>query len=190
MQKKNFKAGQFTLKPKQQEKLINSAGNFRDRCLIKLMLYCGLRRSEACQLQTANIDWNREQILVTGKGDKQRIVPVPGELLQDLKFLIGKSNTVFVFPGRKEGSHLRKVMVNRIVAKAGEKAGLNHPIPGRKTINPHCLRHSFARTCKDNGLDLEIIQALLGHKSFSTTMNEYGLLTIEEIHQRVKESWG
>ena len=95
---------------------------------------------------------------------------------------------VVVFINDKE--HITPTQINRIVAKAGHRAQLNNPIPELKNINPHILRHSCARILKDRGLSLEVVQRVLGHLSFKTTMDLYGTKSISEMDDELKEKAG
>ncbi len=65
----------------------------------------------------------------------------------------------------------------------GEKAGINHPRPGREAINPHIFRHSIARFLKSKGFTAEWIQNFLGHESYKTTMDMYGTISIDEMQE-------
>lgn len=184
------KRGQFTLKRKEVNKLIQSAKTPRDRLIIKLLVFCGLRRQEVADIKIQDIDFNRERIKIIGKGSKERVIPVPPEVIQDIKFWIGTSRQDWLFPSnRKTNEPVCIRVINMAVRYAGERAKLKSPDPGRKFINPHLLRHTFARMCKDKDLPLEVIQNLLGHKHFSSTMDQYGLLSMNEIHNRVRSAF-
>ena len=119
------------------------------------------------------------------------------QLLEDLKlyiqYVLNNSKTGYLFPAvsslNKEG-HISPTEINRIVAKAGHKAQLHNPIPELKNINPHILRHSCARILKDKGLSLEVVQKVLGHLSYKTTMDLYGTKSITEMDKELKEKVG
>lgn len=182
MEKHQIKNGQYSLKPATIKKIINAAENPRDRLIIELLYYCGLRRSEVVSIQISNIDFERKTIIIHGKGNKNRIVPVPEDVISELKFYIGNSRRIWLFPAiKKSRAHLVGVMVNRILKKAGQAAGIVSPNPRMKSINPHLLRHSAARRLKDNGVPLEAIAAFLGHEKVSITADIYGLLSYEDI---------
>ena len=86
--------------------------------------------------------------------------------------------------------HITPTQINRIVAKAGKRAQLHNPHPDLKNINPHMLRHSCARILKDKGLSLEVVQKVLGHLSYKTTMDLYGTKSISEMDDELKDKVG
>ena len=185
--RKQLKRGQFTLTEKQIKKLFTGALRHRDRVVLKLLALCGLRRDEVRNIKIQDIDFEKERLTVVGKFRVERVVPVPGELIQDIKFLIGNTRPEWLFRStRKHGEPISLKTINCIVADAGRVSKVSNPDRSRKNLNPHLLRHSFARLLKDKGMPLEVIQNLLGHKHFSTTMDQYGLLSIEEIHDRFR----
>jgi len=182
------KASEFTLSREEIEKMFLQCRSFRDRSLIEVLYYCALRRAEAAALDARDIDFKAGRIhVVNGKGDKERIVPVPPKLLSDLRLLLGVRLAGPVFYSQKGGG-IHKEQVNVIVAKAGDAAGLTNPNPRRKRINPHLLRHSFARHFLDAGGSLRALSYILGHSSISTTGDIYGtpsVAFIEEEYRRV-----
>lgn len=145
----------------------------RNRAIIEVLYGSGLRVSELVNLHRANIcsledfGWC---IIVNGKGDKQRIVPMSDEahrcynkwLESSEKWKILPKNQVYAFVNRY-GRPLTRVMIFYIVRQLAELAGI------KKIISPHTLRHSFATHLLLNGADLRVIQQLLGHTSISTT---------------------
>lgn len=187
--KKQEKRGQFCLLPKEINQLIDSAPSLRDRIVIKLLARCGLRRTEAVKIAVNDLDPAAGSLRVFGKGGKERIVPVPADLVQDVSFYLGKRRTGWLFQGRK-GRALTALQINRIVGGAGIAAGLKHPDLYSEKINPHCLRHTFARQLKKAGVPIEMIAAVLGHESITTTLQEYGLPSVDEIHKKVLEVMG
>ena len=123
--------------------------------MIKALFWAGLRREEAIDLDTRDIDFDRKRITVRGKGDKTRIVPtIDDDFLNDLKHLIGKNNQGYVFC-HSNGKPLVKRTINKIVEKVGERAGITNPNPARKHINPHIFRHSISRYLKSKGFSAE-----------------------------------
>ncbi len=141
----------------------------RDRTLLETVYGCGLRASEACALSTADVDFAGGIIRVTGKGDKERIVPLVGKSRQVLQRYVEetrpglrpKDDRLFV---SRSGKHLRREDLWRIVQKRGHKAGI--PL---SRLHPHVLRHSFATHLLRRGMDLRTLQELLGHSSIGTT---------------------
>ena len=141
----------------------------RDRTLLETVYGCGLRASEACALRTADVDFAGGVIRVTGKGDKERIVPLVGKSRQVLQRYVEETRSGFrpkddrLFVSRS-GKHLRREDLWRIVQKRGHKAGI--PL---SRLHPHVLRHSFATHLLRRGMDLRTLQELLGHSSIGTT---------------------
>lgn len=143
----------------------------RNRALLETMYGCGLRVSEAVGLQISNIHSAEEYIIIIGKGNKQRLVPINTTALKHINIYLKnvrshialkKGNEDFVFLNRR-GSKLSRVMVFLILKGLVEKSGI------KKTISPHTLRHSFATHLIENGADLRAVQEMLGHESITTT---------------------
>ncbi len=143
----------------------------RNRAIIETLYSCGLRVSELINLKISDLFFDEGFIKVTGKGDKQRFVPI-GKLTQ--KYINIYKNEVrthisildehrdILFLNRR-GKQLTRAMIFTIVKQLGEKAGI------KKTISPHTFRHSFATHLLENGADLRAIQLMLGHESITTT---------------------
>ena len=181
MPKQQLTAAAYHLKPSEVNKIILATDSFRDRCLIKTLYWAGLRRAEVRNLDIRDIDYDRKRITLTGKGDKTRVVPIiSDEFLSDLKHLIGLKKQGLVF-SYAQGKQLSLMAINKIVAKAGKRAGISNPNPRLKHINPHIFRHSIARYLKNKKFSAEWIQNFLGHASYKTTMDMYGTLSIDEM---------
>lgn len=143
----------------------------RNRAMLETLYGCGLRVSELISLKLSDLFFDEGFIKVTGKGDKQRFVPI-GAL--NMKYLntyihevrvhlaIKKEYLDFVFLNRR-GAKLTRAMIFTMVKNLSEKIGL------RKNISPHTFRHSFATHLLENGADLRAIQQMLGHESITTT---------------------
>jgi integrase/recombinase XerC len=132
--------------------------------LIEFMYDTGARISEACSLRWEDIQFDREQIILHGKGRKQRMVPLAKPLKELLQAKQRDAATVWVFPSQRDPlKALNPRVVRRWMRDLSLKMGF------RKTIHPHMLRHSTATHLLDQGADLRIIQELLGHSSLSTT---------------------
>ena len=135
------------------------------------MYSCGLRVSELTALKISDLFFDEGFIKVTGKGNKQRFVPI-GKLTQKhinlyknqvritMKIDIASNDTLFL---NRRGKQLTRAMIFTIVKKLGEKAKI------QKSISPHTFRHSFATHLLENGADLRAIQMMLGHESITTT---------------------
>ena len=182
--KQQMKASAYHLKPAEVKKLMIAAGNFRDRCIIKTLYWLGLRRKELTELDVRDIDFERKRVKVReGKGGKTRIVPIiDDEYLSDIKHLLGtrKDGAIFV---SSHGKPLSIRMINHIIEKTGDTAGIKNPNPARTHLNPHLFRHSIARFLKSKGFTAEWIQNFLGHQSYKTTMDMYGTISIDEMQE-------
>lgn len=187
---KQHKPGQYCFTKRELKKLVNSADNLRDRVILKLLSFCGLRREEVASLHRGAIDYSRSRIRIIGKGGKSRIIPLSDTVLQDIKFYLDANHrfkrSPWLFPARnKPGKHLATIQINRIVAATAVRAKMKNPNPDMKTVNPHMLRHSFVRILKKKGVELAAIKEVLGHKDLRTTEEIYGLPSIKEIHKAV-----
>lgn len=184
--------GKYTLKLSEIKRLLYNCQSLRERIMIRLMVHCGLRREEVASILIEKIDWGRERISFIGKGRLAGITPVPASLLQDIKFfLVGKKGG-YLFPAAKvKNAHLTVTQINRIVTNIGKRAQITSPNPNSKTgnLNPHLLRHTFARLCKDSGMSIEVVQGLLRHRSFKTTYDTYGTLNYDDIQQKYQEKF-
>lgn len=143
----------------------------RNRAMLEMLYGCGLRVSELVSLKISDLFFEEGFIKVTGKGNKQRFVPV-GELAQKyiqiyrdtvrvhLTIKKGHEDTLFL---NRRGSQLTRAMIFTIIKNLAVEIGLN------KKISPHTFRHSFATHLLENGADLRSIQLMLGHESITTT---------------------
>ena len=141
--------------------------NARDRAILELLYSSGLRVSEVSGLKVEDINTREGLVKVSGKGKKERIVPVGSKAIDALKtylvekiLLKRKSNVLFL---NRTGTKLSDRGIRRIVVKYARLTG----IEGQ--IGPHTLRHTFATHLLQGGADLRVIQELLGHSSLSTT---------------------
>ena len=143
----------------------------RNRAMLETLYGCGLRVSELVNLQISDLYFEEDFIKVTGKGDKQRFVPISkinkkyiniykNEKRVHLKIQKGHEDILFL---NRRGKQLTRAMVFTIIKQLAEKIELN------KTISPHTFRHSFASHLLGNGADLRAIQQMLGHESITTT---------------------
>ena len=181
--------GDYYLKPAEVRQLIQETETLRDKCLIKTLAYTGLRREEAVNLNIEDIDFETERIIVqAGKGNKSRMVPASKSLLTDLKFLIDMNNRIKgpLFISQKK-NRLSPRQASRVVADAGKRARLTNPNPNLIQINPHILRHSYGRNFLRAGGEPRILQQLLGHSSISTTLNIYGVPSMNDLQKEYEE---
>ncbi|WP_394973294.1 site-specific tyrosine recombinase XerD [uncultured Croceitalea sp.] len=143
----------------------------RNRAIIETLYGCGLRVSELTNLRLSDLYFDEEFIKVTGKGDKQRFVPISklnrkyinlyrNEIRVHQKIEVGHEDFVFL---NRRGKQLTRAMIFTIIKRLAEEIGL------QKNISPHTFRHSFATHLLENGADLRAIQQMLGHESITTT---------------------
>ncbi|TVQ86852.1 MAG: site-specific tyrosine recombinase XerD [Bacteroidetes bacterium] len=143
----------------------------RNRAIVEVLYGSGLRVSECVELRISDVFFREEFLKVTGKGNKQRIIPLGSAAARQLKLYMdttrknitpkkGFEDHVFL---NNRGSKISRVMVFLIIRELAEKAGIH------KTISPHTLRHSFATHLVEGGADLRAVQDMLGHESITTT---------------------
>lgn len=180
---------QYTLSEKQINDLLLHELEIRNRIILELFLYCGLRRMEVRTLEIARIDFDQGQFSIVGKGYHGRVkvrnVPLPTFTADKLKKWIGKRKTGYVFPGR-DGPHLSDRAIQDIVAAAGRRIDFKQTCPGLKYLNPHTLRHTFARRMKNAGFDYEDMALLLGHENIFKTVSMYGTKTFAEVKRETQ----
>ncbi|MBN1158160.1 MAG: site-specific tyrosine recombinase XerD [Bacteroidales bacterium] len=143
----------------------------RNRAIIETLYSCGLRVSELINLRITNLFFDQGFIKVTGKGSKERLIPIGGKAIREISFYFeqtrnhitpqkGSGNIVFL---NRRGNKLTRVMIFTIIKDLAMKAGI------RKNISPHTFRHSFATHLVEGGADLRAVQEMLGHESIMTT---------------------
>lgn len=142
----------------------------RNLAIIETLYSCGLRVSELCNLQISRISLDDKVLMVEGKGNKQRIVPMSDSAIEEIKRYMIDRDDVDVKAGEEDilflnrrGRRLTRVMVFYIIRDLAELAGV------KRTISPHTLRHSFATHLLEGGANLRAIQMMLGHESIGTT---------------------
>lgn len=143
----------------------------RNRAILETLYGCGLRVSELTNLKISDLFFDEGFIKVTGKGDKQRFVPIVAttqkyiniylkEIRPHLNIQPHHEDTLFL---NRRGRQLTRAMIFTIIKQLAEKIGL------KKSISPHTFRHSFATHLLQNNADLRSIQMMLGHESITTT---------------------
>jgi site-specific recombinase XerD len=143
------------------------------------MYATGLRLSEASRLETKHIDAQRGVIhIYHAKGNKERLVPLPDTLLTMLRryWKSERREPPYLFASRVARGFVRPVAVREALHHAADKAGIDKP------VTPHVLRHCYATHLLENGTDLRLIQAVLGHGSIRTT-TRYTHVSAELIRQ-------
>lgn len=150
---------------------LSSPQGERNRAILETLYGCGLRVSELTELKLSNLFFKENFIQVTGKGNKQRLIPISNYTIKYINIYkdevrvhqpIKKGFEDYLFLNRR-GKNLTRVMIFTIIKQLTEKAGV------KKKISPHTFRHSFATHLLKNGADLRSIQMMLGHESITTT---------------------
>lgn len=149
----------------------------RNRCIFEMLYAAGLRVSELAELPVAAVRGDPRMILVRGKGDKERMVPLSGparralvdwlaarDQAEDAGRALGRPVSRFLFPDAVAAGHVTRQKIHTLVKQAAQVAGLD---PAR--VTPHTLRHAFATHLLAGGADLRVIQTLLGHADLATT---------------------
>jgi integrase/recombinase XerD len=164
---------------------MSKSESHRNRAIIEMLYGSGLRVSELVNLRLSDIYLKEGYMRITGKGSKQRLVPISpvaaewfGYWLQDRNALAVKSEAMDIAFVNRYGRQLTRAMIFTIIKNLARAAGI------QKTISPHTLRHSFATHLLQNGADLRIIQQLLGHESISTT-EIYTHVDIRDLREAV-----
>jgi integrase/recombinase XerD len=150
---------------------VETARGLRDRALIEVLYATGLRVSELVQLRASDLNLEAGYLSCTGKGNKQRIVPIGDEasawltryIQRARPALLGRRTSPWLFVNARQGGRLSRVGFWKILKGYGQQAGLT------RSLSPHVLRHSFATHLLEHGADLRSIQMMLGHADLSTT---------------------
>lgn len=173
----------------------SSAEGMRNKALLETLYACGLRVTELVNLKLSDVYFEIDFLKVTGKGDKERFVPIGATAKKLIKIYInevrvhqtikkGEEDIIFL---NRRGSRLTRVMVFTIIKRLAIKAGI------KKSISPHTFRHSFATHLVEGGADLRAVQEMLGHESITTTEiythldRNYLKETIISFHPRSKK---
>ncbi len=148
---------------------LSEPSGHRNRAIIETMYGCGLRVSELVSLRLTDIHRREGFVKITGKGNKQRLVPIGRVTLKEIDSylerrmampVIADQNILFL---NRRGRKLSRVMIFNIIRETADAAGI------KKKISPHTLRHSFATHLVEGGADLRAVQEMLGHESITTT---------------------
>lgn len=129
-----------------------------------LMYACGLRIGEAAAVEVTHIDGAQRSLRVIGKGDKERLAPVPEPVLIELRSLWkAHRNPRWLCPNRNGAGPILRLSLWQAFRAAAKEAGIE------RRVSPHTLRHSYATRLLESGVDIRIVQVLLGHASIKTT---------------------
>jgi integrase/recombinase XerD len=162
----------------------------RNKAILETMYSCGLRVSEVVSLKISQLYLDLGFIRVTGKGDKERLIPIGdsavkyitiyrNEVRKNLEPKKGKEDILFL---NKRGSSLSRIMIFYIIKELTAVAGI------KKSVSPHTFRHSFATHLVEGGADLRAVQEMLGHASITTTEiythldREFLRKTLQDFH--------
>lgn len=168
----------------------------RNKAMVETLYSCGLRVSELVNLKRSCLYFEVGYIRITGKGDKERLVPIGVSAIKYIKLYLEKirvhmpaipGNEDVVFLNRR-GRKLSRVMIFTIIKNLAKKASIT------KNISPHTFRHSFATHLVEGGADLRAVQEMLGHESITTTEiythldREYLRDTLQQFHPAFREN--
>ena len=149
---------------------LSKSEGHRNKAIIEVLYSCGLRVSELIGLRISDLFLAEQFIRVTGKGSKQRLVPIGEPAVRSIALYMEVRNVGPVTKGAEDilflnrrGNRLTREMIFLIVRRQAEIAGI------RKNVSPHTFRHSFASHLVENGADLRVVQEMLGHESILTT---------------------
>ena len=164
---------------------MSKSESHRNRAIIEILYGSGLRVSELVNLRLSDIFIKEGYMRITGKGSKQRLVPISPVAIEWFKYWIQDRSKLDIKPEaidiaflNRYGRQLTRAMIFTIIKSLTRAADI------KKTISPHTLRHSFATHLLQNGADLRIIQQLLGHESISTT-EIYTHVDINDLREAV-----
>ena len=143
----------------------------RNRAILETLYSCGLRVTELVDLRLSDLFFDEGFIRVTGKGNKQRFVPVSGDTVKYIDIYVKEvrphlpikpeaEDTLFL---NRRGGKLSRAMIFTVIKRLAVEVGIE------KKVSPHTFRHSFATHLLENGADLRAIQQMLGHESITTT---------------------
>ena len=154
------------LSPEELEQLRDGCRTYKEKALVEFLVSSGCRLSEAAGIQVDRIDWQSRSVVVVGKGNKERTVyfSVRSKLMLQAYLDSRRGGTAMFASSRKPYAPMTPRAIEKAIQKIGERAGEN------RRIFPHILRHTFATNALHGGMDLTIIQHLLGHSDPKTTM--------------------
>ena len=176
----------------------NKLEKTRNKALIEILYASGMRVSELVSLRKSLFIGMPEIILIKGKGNKERMVPISKLAISAIKKYLAelkKTNKAFyesdfLFPSRSKNGFLNRERFFLIIKKIAKFAGINS-----QYVSPHKIRHAFASHLLSNGADLRVIQTLLGHKNLSTTeiythiLDEKIIKSVQENHPFAKKDF-
>lgn len=173
------------LEPEEVEQFFKTLNGYRNKSIVMLMLICGLRSQEVLNLKLCDINVFNKTLKILGKGNKERVVPLPEVVHQILEKYIECER-----PTGKKTLKVEEVFLNQKGARRGLPMTIeslravfryNRAISGIKHANPHRFRHTFGKNMAVAGVSLPVLQKLLGHNDYKTTLR-YINLTLTDVH--------
>ena len=155
----------------------------RDRAILEVLYSCGLRVSELCELRIGDLFFGEGYIRVTGKGDKQRLVPISAMARERIQLYLDERRSRYrdeILFLNNRGERLTRVMIFTIIKQAAQRASID------KKISPHTFRHSFATNLLQGGASIRQVQELLGHENIITT-EIYTHLNTDHLRETLQE---
>ena len=159
-------AARHPLEPEELERLRNGCKTYKERALVEFLASTGCRLSEVVGIQVNRVDWQRRCVTVLGKGHKERMVyfSVRAKLMLQEYLSKRKGGNALFASSRTPYGSMSPRAVEKALQKVGERAGV------ARRVHPHLMRHTFATEALRGGMDLTIIQRLLGHTDPKTTL--------------------
>lgn len=159
------KGARQALTVEELERLRDACVTYREKALIEFLVSSGCRLSEVAQLSASDLDLMSRSVQVTGKGDKDRVVffSIRARLMIEEYMMQRKGGTGLFVSSKAPYESLRPRAIQRMVRAISLRAGLD------KRVHPHLLRHTFATLALNGGMDIAVIQRLLGHENIATT---------------------
>ena len=155
----------------------------RNRAILEVLYSCGLRVSELCELRIGDLFFGEGYIRVTGKGDKQRLVPISAMARERIQLYLDERRSRYrdeILFLNNRGERLTRVMIFTIIKQAAQRASID------KKISPHTFRHSFATHLLQGGASIRQVQELLGHENIITT-EIYTHLNTDHLRETLQE---
>jgi len=157
----------------------------RNVAIIETLYGSGLRVSELVNIKLSNIYFDEKYMIISGKGGKQRLVPLSDNTIEQINFWLSDRNLITIKPKHEDflfinrrGAQISRSMIFKIIKQLAKDAGV------RKKISPHTFRHSFATHLLEGGANLRAIQQLLGHSSIITT-EIYTHISMEFLREEI-----
>ena len=170
-------------------KIIDAAKNLRDATVIKILARTGMRRFELCHIKVQDIDFEKRRIFISkAKGNKQRTVPIDQDTLQTIRFYMrSRQYGKLIQSNKKNVDGIDESRINAIVKNTALRAGIKHPDPSKKNMNPHIFRHSFIRHLIKQNVPPNYVQQIAGHADIRTTLQMYGIPRISDVQEKYEE---